>query len=147
MCTIPEAECVSKFLYASLQSLKEASFWYKCPFQLASKNLIQLICIDEAHSVAQDGRNFRPESRSAVKMLRSIYDVQITNCNIIALSATFCQCDQDVITTLFGRPPDKVMWLKLSHWGIHFDVIISGNLISAVTSSSKQDYKHPTDMQ
>ncbi len=71
-----EAECVSIFLYASLQSLKEGSFWYKCLFQLASKNLIWLICIEEAHSVAQDGRNCRPKFCSAVKMLRSIYHVQ-----------------------------------------------------------------------
>ncbi len=40
-----------------------------------------------------------------------------------------------------------MMWLELSRRGIHFDVIISGNPLSAVTSSSKQDYKHPTDMQ
>ena len=61
--------------------------------------------------------------------------------------ATFRQCDQNVITDLFGRPPDKVMWLELSRRRIHFVVIILGNLLSAVTSSSKQDYKHPTDMQ
>ena len=135
------------FLYASPQSLKDGSFWYKCLFELASKNLIRLICIDEAHSVAQDGRNFRPEFRSAVKTLRSIYDAQTTKCNRIAMSATFRQCNQDVITDLFGRPPDKVMWLELARRRIHFDVIISGNPLSAVTSSAKQDYKHETDMQ
>jgi superfamily II DNA helicase RecQ len=64
-----EAECVSIFLYALPQSLKDGSFWYKCLFELASKNLIRLICIDEAHSVAQDGRNFRQEFCSAVKTL------------------------------------------------------------------------------
>ncbi len=136
-----EAESVSIFLYALPQSLKDGSFWYKCLFELASKNLIQLICIDEAHSVAQDGRNFRPEFRSAVKTLRSIYDTQTTKCNRIAMSATFHQCDQDVIADLFGRPPDKVMWLELSCRGIHFDAIISGNPLSAVTSSAKQDYR------
>jgi hypothetical protein len=46
-----EAECVSIFLYALLQPLKDGSFWYKCLFGLASKNLIRLICIDKAHSV------------------------------------------------------------------------------------------------
>jgi hypothetical protein len=39
------------------------------------------------------------------------------------------------------------MWLELSRKGIHLDVISSGNPLSAVTSSVKQDYKHPTDMQ
>ena len=54
-----EANRVSIFLYASPQSLKEGTFWYKCLFQLASMNLIRLICNDEAHTVAQDGQNFR----------------------------------------------------------------------------------------
>ena len=110
-------------------------------------NLIRLICIDEAHTVAQDGRNFRPEFCSVVTTLRNLYDVQQTKCNRIAMSATFRKCDQDVITTLFGRPPDKVMWLELSRRGIHFDVIVSGNPIGGVTSSSKEDYKYETDMQ
>ena len=39
------------------------------------------------------------------------------------------------------------MWLELSRRGIHFDVIVSGNPIGAVTSSSKEDYKYKTDMQ
>ena len=38
------------------------------------------------------------------------------------------------------------MWLELSHRGIQFDVIVSGNPIGAVTSSSKKDYKYETDM-
>jgi len=38
------------------------------------------------------------------------------------------------------------MWLELSHRGIQFDVIVSGNPIGAVTSSSKEDYKYETDM-
>ena len=80
-----DANRVSIFLYASPQSLKEGSFWYKCLFQLASMNLIRLICIDEAHTVAQDGRNFRPEFRSAATTLRNIYEVQKTKCNRIAL--------------------------------------------------------------
>jgi hypothetical protein len=80
-------------------------------------------------------------------MLQSVYGAQITKCNRIAMSATFRQCNQEVITDLFGRPPGKVMWLELSHQRIQFDVIMSGNPLSAVTSSSKQDYKHPTDMQ
>ena len=39
------------------------------------------------------------------------------------------------------------MWLELSRRGIHFDVIVSGNPIGGVTSSSKEDYKYETDMQ
>ena len=40
------------------------------------------------------------------------------------MSATFPQCNQNVITDLFGRPLHKVMWLELSCRGIYFVVII-----------------------
>jgi superfamily II DNA helicase RecQ len=103
-------------------------------------NLIRLICIDEAHTVAQDGQNFRPEFRSAVTTLRNIYEVQQTKCNRIAMSTTFHKCDQDVITTLFGRPPDKVMWLELSCRGIHVDVnrTIGGRSKASIIEKSMQ---------
>ncbi len=67
-----EAEYVSVFLYPSPQSLQVGTFWYKTLINLASKNLIRLIVIDEAHTVAQDGRDFRPEFKSAVSVLISV---------------------------------------------------------------------------
>ncbi len=63
------------------------------------------------------------------------------------MSGTFCKYDQGIFTKLFGRSPDRVMWLELSQRGIRFGVIILGNPISAITSSSKQDYKHKMEMQ
>ena len=84
-----EVNRVSIFLYATPQSLKEGTFWYMCLFQLALMNLMRLICIDEAHTVAQDGRNFRSEFHSAVTTLQNLYEVQQTKCNKIAMSAYF----------------------------------------------------------
>ena len=110
-------------------------------------NLIRLICIDEAHTVAQDGRNFRPEFDSAVTTLRNIYEVQQTTCNRIAMSAMFRKCEQDVISKLFDRPLDTVMWLELSRRKIQSNVTVSGNPICAVTSSLKEDYKYKMDME
>ena len=71
-----EAECVSIFFYVLPQSLKEGSFWYKCLFELASKNLIRLSCINEAHSIAHKIQ-FLLCSKDATKRLwRSDYKMQ-----------------------------------------------------------------------
>ena len=55
------------------------------------------------------------------------------------MSTTFRKCDQDVITTLFGRAPDKVMWLELSCRGIHFDV---NRTIGGRRKASEIEKKH-----
>jgi hypothetical protein len=109
--------------------------------------MISLICIDKAHTVAQDGRNFRPEFYTAVRTLRELDNIQIQKCSCIAMSATFRQSDQDVITKLFGKKPDMATWLELSRHCIHFDVIITGNPSLSVTSALKQDHKHATTMK
>jgi superfamily II DNA helicase RecQ len=96
-----EAKFVSIFLYASPQSLQACTFWYKCLVTLSSRDMIRLIVIDEAHAVAHDGRDFRPEFRSAVKTLKMLYDNQPTKCNCMAMSATFRKSDQDAITKLY----------------------------------------------
>jgi superfamily II DNA helicase RecQ len=65
-----EAECVSIFLYASPKSLLDDSPWFRCLQSLSLRGFLCLICIDEAHTVAQDGRSFRPEFRTAIKSLQ-----------------------------------------------------------------------------
>jgi superfamily II DNA helicase RecQ len=98
--------------------------------------MLRLIVIDEAHSIAQDGRNFWPEFQSAVKNLKVLYDNQPTKCNCIAMSATFRQLDQAVITGLIKQAPDQVIWLELSCQGIQFDVVVSGSPSSSIWSVS-----------
>ncbi len=56
-----EANSITIFLYASPQSLLETSPWLKCLLSLASRGFLCLMCIDEAHTVNQDGHSFRPE--------------------------------------------------------------------------------------
>jgi hypothetical protein len=70
-----------------------------------------------------------------------------SKCNIIAMTATYRQSDQDVMSVLFGRIPDKAIWLDLSCQGIHFDVILSGCPSSSITNSVTQDYKFQMDMK
>ena len=139
-----EADNVAIFIYASPQSIDVGRDWHRTLMTLSSRNLIRLIVVDEAHSVAQDGRDFRPEFRTAVSALRKIYDNSPTPINFLAMSATFRRDDQDVISRLWTRPPDKVIWLELSRRGIGLDVVISGNPTSSIVKCMSSDYKIPT---
>jgi len=114
---------------------------------LSAKNFNRLIVIDEAHSVAQDGRDFCPEFKSAVVTLRKINDNSPTPCNFLAMSATFLQEDQDKISTLWTRPPDRVIWRELSRRGIAFDIVISGGPTLSIVRSLTEDYRYPTKMK
>jgi hypothetical protein len=147
--SLTEYECdnVSIFLYASPQSLQVGHEWYRTLMSVSANNFIRLIVVDEAHSVAQDGRDFRPEFKTAVSALRKIYDNSPTPCNFLAMSATFRQDDQDEISRLWTRPPDKVIWRELSRRGIGFDIVISGNPTSSVIRCMSEDYRDPTYMK
>ncbi len=92
-----KADHVSIFLYALPQSLKVGTFWYQCLLTLLSSNMIWLIVIDEAHTLAQDGCSVLPEFWLAVESLKCIYDNQPNKCNQIAMSATFRQSNPEVI--------------------------------------------------
>jgi superfamily II DNA helicase RecQ len=108
-----EADNVSIFLYASPQSLIDGSPWIPSLNSLASCGFLRLIYIDEAHTVAQDGRSFRPEFRTAVRYLKSLKD-SIFPSNLLAMSATSRSSGQKTISDLLGRQADKVIWLELS---------------------------------
>jgi len=142
-----EAEFVSIFLYASPQSLQPGTLWHKLLVTLSSRDLIRLIVVDEAHSVALDGRDFRPEFRTAMKTLKSLYDNQPTRCNRLVMSATFRKCDQDIISDLYKCPPDETIWLELSRRQIVFDVNVCGKPSLSISSSVSQDLKDPTDLK
>ncbi len=114
------------------------SLWYGVICQMASLNFIQLLCIDEARTVHQEGL-FRPEFKSAVDAIRQIHRLLSVKCSIIAMSANFRKVDQDVITHLLGRPPSLVMWLELSRRRIRFDAVCCGNPTASITSAMKHD--------
>lgn len=112
---LQEVETVSIFLYVSPQSQQPGTFWQKLLHTLSSKDLIRLIAIDEAHAVNQDGKDFCSEFRVAVKTLKSFYYNQPTKCNRLVMLATFRKSDQDVITDLYQKQPDEIIWQELSH--------------------------------
>ena len=63
------------------------------------------------------------------------------------MSATFRQEDQDKITRLWTRPPNKVIWRELSRHGICFNVVISGSPTSSILCSMFEYYRDPTAMK
>jgi superfamily II DNA helicase RecQ len=65
-----EVEFVSIFLHASPQSLQVGIYWCQCLVTLSSRDMFWLIVINEAHSVAQNGRDFWPEFQLAVTTLK-----------------------------------------------------------------------------
>ena len=137
--TEQEAKCVSIFLYVSPQSLQPGTSWHKVLVTLSTENLIRLIVIDEAHAVLINGRDFHSKFVTAVKTLKNLYDNQVTKCNRLVMSATtFCKSDQDVVTNLYQRPPDDILWLEfLSRRQIVFKVNICGIPSNLITSSVK----------
>jgi superfamily II DNA helicase RecQ len=105
---------------------------------MALKDFLCLVCIDEAHTVHQEGY-FCPEFQSAVGTIRHLHGLLTIKCSIIVMLATFRSVDQDIITALLGIPPSMVMWLELSCQQIRFDAVCCGNPIAFVTSSMKHD--------
>jgi hypothetical protein len=97
-----------------------------------------LVCIDEAHTVHQDGY-FCLEFQSAVGTIQHLHGLLTIKCSIIVMLATFRQVDQDIITALLVMPPSMVMWLELSCQRICFNTVRYGNPTVSVTSSMKQD--------
>ena len=71
--SVSEANSTTILLFMSPQSLKRDpkrpnAGWYGVIASLARRGLVSLFCIDEAHTVQQCGRNFRPEFVGATKI-------------------------------------------------------------------------------
>jgi superfamily II DNA helicase RecQ len=133
-----EADYVTMLLYISPQSLQMDSPWYGVLRCIALKDFLCLVCIDEAHTVHQDGY-FCLEFQSAVGTIQHLHGLLTIKCSIIVMLATFRQVDQDIITALLAMPPSMVMWLELSRRQICFNTVRCGNPTVSVTSSMEQD--------
>lgn len=92
--TAKERENISIQLYLSPLALAEGSEWMPILRQLAQKDFICLLCIDEAHYIEQHGRCFRPEFNVAVEQMKVLYDMMPTKGPVIAMSATYRKVDQ-----------------------------------------------------
>ena len=68
--------------------------------KLAEKGQISLMCIDDAHSVEQQGRYFRPDIQEADKKLQQIHNGVKTKCPHLVISATLWTIYQETISKL-----------------------------------------------
>jgi hypothetical protein len=66
MRTYSRNEAASIIVYISPQKLLPGSPWYSVLSAMAGTGFISFICVDEAHSVAEQSRSFRPEFRDAI---------------------------------------------------------------------------------
>ena len=104
------------YLFSSPQSLSGSSKWWPTMLTLAKTNRISLVCIDEAHDVIQQGRNFRPEFIDAVMCIETLYRASPSPFPRIAMSATLLRDDIDSLLRLLNVVPANanLIWTKMN---------------------------------
>ncbi|KAL7529642.1 hypothetical protein ACHAWF_003062 [Thalassiosira exigua] len=145
--TQAEIENLSIVLFVNPQKLTANSIWTRLLHKLAARDAISLLCIDEAHTVNLQGRSFRPEFEEAVKTMKSLYDSMPNKCPRVAMSATFCQGDQDRISELLGKKPDFVVWTSMNRRRFFFEVVGSGNPTQTTATCIGQDLERKPEMK
>lgn len=152
-----EFDETSNILFLSPQALtgqidkttgvKRPSIWLTFLRKMPERNRITLICIDEAHSVKQQGRLFRPDFQEAVRNLQLMHDNMTKKCPRLVMSATLRKEDQLTINKLFGGTPDFVLWMEMARRRITIDVMVNGNPTLAITKRIKKDLKKDPTMK
>jgi len=125
----------------SPRALSKKLPWWPTLCDLAKRNLISVLCVDEAHKIEQSGHSFCPEFGFAIENIKYLHDIMERKCPRILMSATFRQIDQCTCVRCLGQEPGKVIWTEMSRRRISFDVQISGNPSASVESSLKVDYQ------
>ena len=69
--------------------LSSNSQWMPVLRNLAKKNFISALCVEESHTVRIDGDSFRPVFIESMKTFNALYELLSTKCPGIAISATF----------------------------------------------------------
>jgi ATP-dependent DNA helicase RecQ/bloom syndrome protein len=137
------------YLFVSPQTLSSSSKWWKPLMKLSKGGLMALICIDEAHEVAQQGRFFRPEFVEAVKCLNVLFDASSRPLPRIIMSATMQNSDVDFLLSEMktdrANPNVRIFWQKMNRRSISIDVLFSGNPTLTVGSSLNRYYSSNHD--
>ena len=131
-----EAKEITIMLYISPQKMKANSNWFHVLKDIASKGLISIICIDEAHYVQQAGRSFRMEFVEAVESIAELLRKMPNPVPCIAMSATFTECDRNRVTELLGGMTPVISAGNLDRRSTTFTCHISGRPSSSLKSSA-----------
>ncbi len=136
------------YLFVSPQTLSSSSLWWKHLMKLSNAGLMSLVCIDEAHEVAQSGRSFCPEFVEAVKCLNILVDASSRPLPRIIMSATMRNSDVDFLLqemkTNRADPNVGIFWQKMNRRTISINVLFSGNPTVTVGSSLRRYYASKT---
>ena len=145
-----EMGCTSIFLICSPSVVGQTPGettrgWVGLIHTLAKRGHISQICIDEAHSVEQSGRNFRPEFVDAVKNIRAFVECSPRHISTIAMSATLQQIDRGRISILLGMSNPTIIYGPLGRRGTSFQCIVTGSTSTSTKSSYKVDLNADPD--
>ena len=132
----------TQILYMSRHALSKDSPWWPTLCDLEKRNLISVLCVDEAREIEQSGRSFLPEFGFAMENIKHLHDIMDRKCPRILMSATFRRIDQRTCVRYLGQEPGKVIWTEMSWRRIFFDVQISGNPSASIKSSLKVDFQN-----
>ena len=150
--TEAEMNVTSIILYLSPSALCRDSGigvggWVGLLQTLSARGFISQFCIDEAHSVEQSGRAFRPEFVTAVTNIRTFIANSPRYITTIAMSATLRRVDRATLSRLLGVDNPTIIYGDLSRRGTDFQCIISGSTYSSTKSSCDNDLKQDPDHQ
>ena len=138
--TPEEMKQITIVIDVSPQTLIKGSRWLDFFDQLSRCGNISFVCLDEAHTVHQCGRNFDPAFLEAVTNLGSIMRVSPLPVPRIAMSPTLRECDRDTISRLFhgGKAP-TITRGSLGRRGTNFLLKTPGYEASSIKSSTEHD--------
>jgi superfamily II DNA helicase RecQ len=145
--SIDEAKASCTILFVSPQVLAPDSAWFALFESMAKRDLFSLFCIDEAHSVHQDGRAFRVQFNDAVKGIQTLHSLQSQSAPRLIMSATLRPEDQNYVTNLLGQTKPVEMMGDLSRRETRFSVFITGRASSSLYRSAAKDMEQFTEAQ
>jgi superfamily II DNA helicase RecQ len=130
----------SVVLYVSPSSLKKESRWNGLFRQMATRGVIKLFTIDEAHTVVTDGREFRKEFQEGVKHFLSILSKSPTAVPKLAMTATLRLNHQAQLKNLLNITSLKTIWGNMDRRSISINVRVDATATKAMTAKLIQQY-------
>ena len=108
-----------------------------------------MFVIDEAHTIEQHGRDFRPEFKEALHNMRDVIASMDERIPILAMSATYRKKDRKTVANCLGiDKPNALMRGPLARRNVLFRLDVTGDPTHAMKSATEQDLAgDPTGQQ